>query len=226
MTVFYRMCNIPSTNESPILQEDKFKLNELCLKSFVVAFRDVKPKMVFICDYCPETYREMIERVVPFEKEILFTNLGINETCLKQYELAEKVNDVILFQECDYLYRPSVGQQMLDAINEFGLLSPYDHPDFYTRFDIHPTETEVKLFNNAHYRRSRRNTMTFGMTKEVFEDGKKTLNKWGYLDNDVWIELAARGHKLYTPIPGFATHMVKDYLSPAIPWEMLWKILI
>jgi hypothetical protein len=66
--------------------------------------------------------------------------------------------------------------------------------------------------------------MTFGMTKEVFEDGKGILNKYGYLDNDVWVELSARGHKLWTPIPSFATHMVKDYLSPAIPWQVIWNI--
>lgn len=219
------MCDIPSTNPSPIYQEDKFKLNEMCLKSVITAFKDIKPKMVFICDYCPEKYTEMIERVVPFDKEIHYTTLGINGSCLYQYDLAEQSDDdLFFFQECDYLWRGSVGANFVEAIKHFGLVSPYDHPDFYTRYDIHPKEVELTVFNNEHFRKSRRNTMTFAMTKEKFEDGKEILRKYGYLDNDVWIELSARGTKLFTPIPAYATHMVKDYMSPAIPWEVLFKL--
>lgn len=222
MTVFYRLCAIPSTNPSPVYQENKGKLNELCLRSFVTAFREVKPKMVFICDYCPKEYRAMIEDIVPFEKEMLFFNFGINESCVTQYYLAEQTqDDIFLFQECDYLYRPSVGQNMKKAIKQFGLVSPYDHPDFYERFDIHPKETEVKLFNNEHFRISRRNTMTFGMTKKVFNKQKEILKKHGYLDNEVWLEMAENGNRLHTPIPAYATHMVKDFMSPAIPWQIL-----
>ena len=225
MTVFYRMCNIPSTNPSPILQEDKLGLNTLCLKSFVTAFKDVKPKEIFICDYCPQEYEDIIKKICPFELEIIFTNLGINGTALKQYELAEQVDDdIILFQECDYVYRPSVGTKMVEAIKHFGLLSPYDHPDYYNRYDIHPKETELFIFNNEHFRRTKRTTMTFGMTKEVFMDSREILDKYGYLDNEVWTELATHGHKLYTPIPSYATHMVADYLSPAIPWDILFKL--
>src|SRR6185437_11864781 len=139
MTVCYRMCGIPSTNPSPIYQEDKFKLNQLCLRSFVQAFREINPNMVFLNDFCDGRYNEMIDRIIPFDKEIYSSEIGINATALKQYELAEKVNDdVILFQECDYLYRPGVGRKLEAAIREFGLVSPYDHPDFYTRYDIHP----------------------------------------------------------------------------------------
>lgn len=222
MLTVYRLCGIPSTNPSPIYQEDKRKLNELCLKSFVAAFRDVKPYVHFLMDYCDASYVDMLEELVPFEFDFEMTNLGINGTALRAYEVAEESDeDLILFQECDYIYRPSVGRQMVNAIKHFKLLSPYDHPDFYTRYDIHPRETELEIFENAHYRRSKRNTMTFGMTREAFNNTKQILNKYGYLDNDVWIELATHGYKLWTPIPGFATHSVKDYMSPAIPWQVL-----
>lgn len=225
MTIIYRLCAIPSTNPSPIYQENKDKLNELCLRSAVATFKDITPKMIFICDYCPESYRKMIEDNVPFVHEIHFTNLGINGTAIMQYELAEKEDDdVFLFQECDYLWRPSQGKNFYEAVKNFGLVSPYDHPDFYNRYDIHPMETELQIFNNAHYRKSRRNTMTFGMTKEAFENQKGILKKYGYLDNEVWIEMAAKGNKLWTPIPGMATHMVKDFMSPAIPWDVLMKL--
>lgn len=222
MLVIYRLCGIPSTNPSPIYQEDKKKLNELCLKSFIFAFRNVKPKMHFLLDYCDESYIEMLKREVPFDYTYETTTLGINGTAIRAYEVAEETDEeIILFQECDYLFRGSVGKQTLDAINHFKLFSPYDHPDFYSRYDIHPIETELQIFNNEHFRKSRRNTMTFGMTKEAFEDCKEILKRYGYLDNEVWTEMATHGYKLWTPIPSYATHMARDYMSPAVPWDVL-----
>jgi len=226
MIVTYRMCDIASTNPSPILQDNKFALNELCLKSFVLAFRDVKPKMIFICDFCPETYTEMIDRIVPFEHEIKYTTLGIDESARQAYREAEKTSDdIILFSECDYVYRPSVGGNMAKAIAHFGLFSPYDHPNFYTAREFHSAETTMELYNNEHFRTTERNTMTFGMTREVFEKQYEILMKWGYLDGDVWHEMRANGNPLWTPIPGYATHMVEGLLSPAIPWENIFNIL-
>ena len=221
MLVVYRIAGIPSTNPSPVYQEDKRKLNELCLKSFVFAFRNVNPKMHFLLDLCDDSYIEMLKELVPFEYKYEMTELGINGTALRAYEVAEQANDLILFQECDYLYRGSVGVQVEEAIRHFKLFSPYDHPDFYERYDIHPLEVELQIFGGTHFRKSRRNTMTFGMTKQAFTDCKHILNKYGYLDNDVWIEMATHGYKLWTPIPAFATHMAKDYMSPAVPWEVL-----
>lgn len=225
MTIIYRLCGIPSTNPSPIYQEDKKKLNELCLKSFVTAFTDVRPYMYFLLDYCDASYVDMLEKIVPFEFDFEMTNLGINGTALKAYDLAEEIgDDATLFQECDYVWRPSAGKLLEGAIKNFGLVSPYDHLNFYIDRSIHSKTCEIDLFENQHYRTTERNTMTFGLTKEVFNKQKDILRKYGYLDNDVWHEMRANGNPLWVPIPSFATHMVKDYLSPVIPWSLLFDI--
>jgi len=227
MIVYYRLTNINSSNQSPIYSGDKLRLNELCLKSFVLTFKLENPKVVFIADYCGKEYEAMIEREVPFEYEILWTGLGINGTALKQYELAKKSDDnIILFQECDYIYRPSVGKQMVEAIEKFQLFSPYDHPDFYSRYDIHDKLNEIILYKNNHYRTAKRNTMTFGMTREAFEANYDILMKHGYLDEHVWYEMKDNGYPLHTPLPALATHMVKDYMAPVIPWDAVMKIFI
>lgn len=67
--------------------------------------------------------------------------------------------------------------------------------------------------------------MTFGMTREVFEKNFDILKEWGYLDGDVWYEMKDNGQELWVPIPSLATHMVKDFLSPGLSWEKLWKQL-
>lgn len=229
MIVYYRLCDIksPLSAKSPILSDDLYKLNEICLKSFILGYSDIKPKVVFICDHCPEEkYRKLLE-IVPFEKEIVFTNLGINESCLLQYELAQASDDdVILFQECDYLTRPLSGAMMEKAIRKLGLVSPYDHRNFYIDRSIHSQDCKIDLIDEQHFRTTERNTMTFGMTRKVFEKNFQILKKYGYLDNEVWHEMRANQNPLWVPIPSIATHMVEGYLSPGLDWKKYWEMLM
>lgn len=226
MITYYRLSNVPSTNPPPIYEADKFRLNQLCLRSFVQAYSDVKPRMHFIADYCGREYEDLIKKEVPFEYEIEFTELGINGTALRQYELAKTVDaSTILFQECDYIYNGIVGQKMVNAIEKFNLVSPYDHPDFYVKYDIHDTENKIELLDDTHYRSARRNTMTFGITKQAFLDSYVYFMKYGYLDNEVWDDIFKIGYKMHVPIPSFATHMYKEGLAPSVDWEDIWKTL-
>jgi hypothetical protein len=228
MLVIYRMCDIksPLSAKPPVYEDDITALNILCLNSFIMAFTDVKPKVIFICDFCPKEVYDPILANVPFEHEVLYSEDGINATMLRAYEIALKESDdVILFQECDYLFLPQSGKKIEEGIKHFGLLSPYDHKNFYLDPSIHSSKTDIELFEDHHFRTTERNTMTFGMTREVFLKNLEILNRYGYLDNDVWKEIRVNGNKLWTPLPSFATHMVKDYLSPGIDWEQLWTIL-
>lgn len=224
MTIFYRLAHAksPLSNPTPVFEDDQFKLNEMCLKSVLLAYGDIKPKMVFICDFCPkDLYGPLLDKV-PFEKEIHWTDKGINETCLFQYEMAKEVeDDTILFQECDYLYRPLVGKKMENAIKTFGLVSPYDNLNFYLDKSLHSEDTKIKLLDDQHYRTVERNTMTFGLTKKNFVDNYEIFKKWGYLDGEVWLELKAQGLDLHVPIPSFSTHMAKDFIAPALDWQKL-----
>jgi len=229
MIVYYRLCSIPSTNPSPILQDDKFELNKLCLKSFVRAFKDVNPEVVFLADFCGEREAEMVKQVVPFKHSFVPTAIGINETCLMQYEMALKQieHEEILFLECDYLWNPAVEvQKLVDAIKELGLVSPYDHPNFYKDRSLHSNKCQIELVSNYHFRSTERNTMTFGLRKAILQDNIDLFNEFGYLDGQVWYDLLERGYPLWTPIKTMATHMVVDNLSPSIDWEAQWKTLL
>jgi len=232
MIVYYRLCSIASTNPSPIYQEDKFRLNKLCLKSFVQAFKDVENlEIVFLADYCGEREEEMIKDLCnpfnfsfPIKYTYLPLSLGINETALKQWELASKQDDeIILFLECDYLWNPDIDvNTYIEAVKTLGLVSPYDHPNFYRLRELHSKECEIELVSDYHFRSVERNTLTFGLRKDVLLANLDIFNKYGYLDGDTWYEIKARGQNLYVPIPSFATHMVVDNLAPGIDWEKIW----
>lgn len=221
MKVYYRMTNIPSTNPSPILQDDKFRLNQYCLQSFVKGYADIWPTVHFLLDYCGGEYDGMIAKHCPFDYVIEHTELGINGTCLRQYELArDSGEDVILFQECDYVYQEKIGSKMEIAIRELGLVSPYDHPDLYNRYDIHDKENEITIVADHHFRTAKRNTMTFGVRLDILGKHYEIFKKYGYLDSDVWFDLKDAGHRLWVPIPSLATHMVKDYLAKGVDWNL------
>lgn len=219
MIIYYRITDISSSNPSPILNDDKFKLNQLCLRSFVSAFKEVKPKMVFICDYTTPQTIEMIRRVVPFEKEIISTGLGINETCLKQYDLflEQKDEDEVLFSECDYLWLSSSGQKLLDALRKLPYVSPYDHPDKY----LLDKKVDIKLVNGKHWRSTPSTTSTFATTRDNFLKQKDIFYKYGYLDKARWEEMGS--DVLFTPIPTLATHCVTSQMAPGIDWKEEWE---
>lgn len=217
MIVYYRMCSLKSSNSkpSPIYQDDPFMLHRVCLESFVAAFSGIAPKMVFICDYCDTSYTKMIEDVVPFEIDIQHTALGINGTCLLQYKLFQDSNeDIVLFQEYDYFWKPNTGSEIIKALEELDFITPYDHPDKYAT----ETSPAVKVVNNRHWKNTISTTATFATVRPVFEKHQETLEKHGYIDHARWVEIAQDGGKLWSPIPGIATHMVAEYISPHVDW--------
>lgn len=216
---YYRITSIPSTNPSPIYQEDKDKLNKLCLKSYVDAFKEIRPKTVFICDHCSEDTLEMIYNVCKFEKEVIVTHLGQNGTSLKQYDLAKAQNLDIYFAESDYIYLENSGVELLRGLEEFGLVSPYDHPDHYKTSFV----PKIKVIDNHHWRTAENNTMTWAVSNKLFNDNYDIFYKYGYLDHDVWDDLRVKGHELYVPIPSLATHSVANYLAPTIDWRKVWQ---
>lgn len=159
----------------------------------------------------------------PWEYEVIRTELGQNGTMLKSYEIASNLEDCVLFNESDHLWLPGSGKIMFEAIKELGLVSGYDHPDFYTRFDIHPRITEIVISGNHHFRKSARNVMSWGCHSSLVKENLDILNFHGYLDEKVWSDLRERGHQLYTAVPALSTHMVKDYLAPGVNWRELWS---
>ena len=223
LTVYYRMCGIPSSNPSPWSQEDKFKLNKVCLISFLEGMSDIKTKIHFLLDYCGPEYDKLIEKYTP-DSSYEHSEVGINATMLSSYALASQEQGLVLFQECDYLYRPRIGNLYLNALKELDIVSPYDHKNFYIDHNLHSETCEIKLVNDCHFRSTERNTMTWGCHSDVIRENLDIFIKYGYLDSNVWYDLFLAGRRLWVPIPSFATHCVTDYLAPGTDWEDLWRI--
>lgn len=222
--VFYRLCSIPSTGIPPVCAGSKFELNKLCLKSFVKAFKDIKPYVIVLGDYCDWLEAEMLEELLPFEYEYIPTKIGINSTCLKQYEMATKIDcEVIINLECDYLFNPDVDvKKWISGIKTLGIVSPYNHPNYYKDRTQHSNICQIEMVDGQVFRSTETCTMTFGLRKDVFMKYLDIFNRYGYLDHDVWLDIAKDGQKLFVPIPSIAAHMLKDWLPSEINWEKIW----
>lgn len=222
MNVIYRITDIPSTNPAPFAK-DKKELNRVCLASFVDAFRSVRPFIHVIADHCDDGIYKLIEEIVPFEYKIDRTEYGINDTMVYAYEIARDMDDYVLFQECDYLYRPNIGFSYLKALSQLDIVSPYDHKNFYLDRAIHSSSCEIELVDNHHYRSTERNTMTWATHSDTIKENFDMLCGHGYLDDQVWRDLLISGCTLWVPMLSFATHMVEDYMAPGVNWEEIWQ---
>lgn len=223
ITVIYRMCDITSSNESPVYWDDKLALNRICLKSFVQAFYDIKPTVKMICDRCPPYYEEFIHNLVPeFPMTIEFTNSGIRENAVHQYDYVTDDNEIYLFQECDYMFRKDAGKKMIEAAKQFDFITGYDHPDKYKEGMI--PSSEVRMVGNQHWRVTDSTTSTFMARGSMVKKEMDLFRSYGWDDHKRWLDLGSKGYKLWSPIPSLTTHMVKYYMAPG-EWESEWENL-
>lgn len=223
MIIIYRLCGIPSTNPSPIYNDNKEELNRFCLQSFVRGMQDIKPEIHFLMDYCGYEYDSMLDMYVPWTHIKEHTELGINGTMLRAYELASQTDDIVLLQECDYVWQPNSGKLMEQAIKELRMVSPYDHRNFYLDHNLHSKTCDIELVNDHHFRSTERNTMTWGCDSKLIKDNYDLFTKYGYLDSDIWRELKERGVTLFVPIPSLASHMAEGWMAPGVNWEVQWS---
>jgi hypothetical protein len=204
----------------PIYPFDKLNLARVCLRSFVEAFRDLSPNLVFIFDRCDKEWDSMVDKEVNGNYTIKRIDSNQNDSYLYQLDLAKETGDYVLFQEDDYVYLPGAGQKLLEAMKVLEFVNPYDHLEFYTRNkEFHLPPFDIRLVGEQHWRTIDFNTMTWGTHSERLSKYWKELHMHGYWDKDTWFEMNKAGARLWSPLPSLATHMHRDFLSPGINWE-------
>jgi hypothetical protein len=223
MKVYYRMATGYSQHEvrRPRHPFDKIALADMCLRSFVEAFSEVKPQMHFILDKCGPEWDDMVKKNTPFEYTLEHVDFGTYfRTIPYQFELGRKENDYLLFQEDDYVWLKDAGQKYLDAVKVLEFVAPYDHMEFYTLNTVnHRDPSEIKLINGHHWRTIDYNTMTWGCHSSRLAEYWDELNMHGYWDKETLVGIGKRGAKIWSPIPSLCTHMHLDFLAPGIDWQ-------
>lgn len=205
--VFYRVSLKDKPENRPFWCKDKSKLIKACRKSFDQAWESLQYKVTTIAD-----------GPTPLKVDHQFES-DQDETYRFQIQLASQSEcEFVWFQEDDYLWQLFSADGLVDALEKFDFVSPYDHPEAYQKLELHDKPVKLALAGQCHWRTNTFNTMTWGCKTKTLRGNLDVFEKNGYWDEPTWRELNNRGYTLWSPIPTMATHLHIDGLVPFIPW--------
>lgn len=196
LAIAYRI--YPKVSKNPIVfGDDKFKLSELCLRSFKDSLGDLNVKMYVLLDKCPPGYTELFKKYFDENDLKLITLDGIGNlgTFGMQVDLLlnQEFSEMIYFAEDDYFYLPKQFDEMIKFLkdnDDVDFVSPFDHIDYY-KYNFHNYKSEIRFSNKKHWRNVATTCLTFLTTKETLHRTKKTFNTYtkGNYDTSIWASL-------------------------------------
>lgn len=204
-----------------------------CLKSFItacIAGSSHIKNIYFLHDGPEGELYEFLDKQA-FKPNIIKINEGnYIGSQIRAYELAKSFDDGcdLYFVEDDYLHLIDSIDFIGLALNQFELLSPYDHvsrydPIKYTGKNDEPYE--LKIVYNAelwhHWRTNESACHTFAITNKCFHDNYSIITHPNSMQHDQnFFNMMRRiaNVETWTPIPALASQ-VDQYMSPCINWK-------
>lgn len=173
----------------PIFENNKFKLSELCIKSFKDSLGSLKVKLYVLLDNCSPKYEDLFKKYFMNEdlKLIRLKGIGNLGTFYLQLKmLTEQENaEIVYLAEDDYCYLPNQFQKMVNLLKrdpEIDFITPYDHSDYYN-YPLHNYQSKVKYFSNKEWKTVSCTTCTFLTTKYTLNKTKKIFKKYSFARN-------------------------------------------
>ncbi len=193
------------SKETPIFNDSKLKLAELCLFSFVRTLKNIDYKFWAILDGCPNEYKDLFRKHIPEERLVFVetNSIGNARTFEKQIEvLSEQTfSDNIYFAEDDYFYLNKPFDINLNALNSgnYDFVTPYDHLDYYILY-LHKYKTVSNLIEEQEYRLVNSTTLTFLTTKIALSEARKVFETYYKKNYDVSLWLVLTKLNVYNPL--------------------------
>lgn len=213
LVVVYRI--YPKVSKTPpIFSDNKFKLSELCLKSFANAISKINAKIYVLLDNCPKEYFELFEKHLigkDFElRDLPFTGNAGTFKLQAEILMNQNESELVYFAEDDYFYLPDAFIKMVNLFKNSKILfaSPYDHDDVYN-LEIHKYSSNVILSDSHHWRSSGSTTMTFMTRKSTLQNTWKIFKTYVKNNYDASIWLALTGKSIRNPLK-FVNFVAKD----------------
>jgi len=190
----------------PVYSDDKFKLSELCLRSFKQSLGGLRVKIWAILDGCPDEYIGLFKKYFDEDElELVITSaIGNAGTFGRQIDILLEQSDAefVYFAEDDYFYLPGRFNEMIELMKKnagIHFVSPYDHPDYY-ELDIHRHKTDSLPFGKRKWRASSTTCMTFLTTKAVLQQSKAVFQTYTKNNYDASLWLALTKKRLTNPL--------------------------
>ncbi|MBI3258892.1 MAG: glycosyltransferase family 2 protein [Ignavibacteriae bacterium] len=204
IAVAYRI--YPGISKKPeIFPNDKWKLSELCLRSFRDSLGTLRAKVFVILDRCPPEYKNLFLKYFS-DKDVIFIEqdgIGNARTFALQIQLLleQTESEYIYFAEDDYFYLPDQFKSAIGFLKEYNaeFVTLYDHSDSYS-LEIHNHLEKIVVSQGKHWRTTGSTCLSFLTTKSVLRETKSvfaTYSKKNY-DASIWFVLTKRN--VFNPV--------------------------
>lgn len=167
LAVAYRIYPKVSSNPPPVFADDKFKLAELCLKSFKESLGGLRVKLWVLLNNCPPQYESLFTQLWPAEDLVLVRYPGVSGSTTLHEQLrllmAQTDAEIVYLAEDDYFYLPGqfpLAVNFLKQNPDADFATPYDGPDLHET-DLHDCIDETRPFGGKNWRSSVSTTHTF-----------------------------------------------------------------
>jgi len=167
LAIAYRVYPKMSAHPPPIFAEDKFKLAELCAKSFKQSLGGLRVKLWVLLNNCPPEYENLFTQLWPAADLTLvrYSNVSGSTTLHEQLRLLMEQTDaeIVYLAEDDYFYLPGQFPLAVDFLRQnpdADFATPYDSPDLH-QTDLHDCIDETRLLGEKRWRSSVSTTHTF-----------------------------------------------------------------
>lgn len=200
LAVAYRVHPKSSRSAPPAFKNDKFKLVELCFKSFKTSLDSLKVKLWILVDNCPVEYENMFRQVWKSDDLTFVRFQGITGAAALKEQIRilteQSDSEVVYCAEDDYFYLAGQFQMAVDFLNQnpaIDFISPYDHPDIHTT-DLHNEKSPSKQFGGKVWNSCCSTTHTFLTTRSTLRECQDVLRvtKASIPDLAQWLALTKR----------------------------------
>lgn len=211
MKIFYRVSPFLSSNPNPMGRDKKHIVYE-CFKSFQKSLTG--QEVTIIADSIPTDWYELFK-----DYRVLIAPNGNVPSFHKQLDEVCKLpnEEKVALIEDDYLWIPGAMGKIERALDEFNLVSPYDHPGHYLE-ERFQTPKRMRLIEDQTWREAPSNTLTFATHAWLIKQNIDMIKAMGIQDHKMFTTLE---HDMYVPVPSLATHLVTGLLAPNREWT--WK---
>lgn len=210
LAVAYRIYpKVAKSAQSLPYNDDKFRLSEICLRSFSESLGNLRVKLWALLDGCPAEYREVFQKYFDARDLTLVSlpGIGNHATFAKQIEilLEQNESEFVYFAEDDYLYLPQQIPRLIAYLQDHEdvhFVSPYDHPDCYA-LSIHRHPKWMRVSNGHHWRTAGSTCLTFLTRRETLRRKATVFRSYcgGNYDCSVWLSLTK--YSLFNPWMGY-----------------------
>lgn len=222
------------SKQPPIHADDKYKLSDLCLKSFSYALKGVDYKIWAILDGCPKEYENLFREKFDDDRlEIIhMRSVGNANTFGKQIEilLNQDFSDNVYFAEDDYFYLEDSITKMIDLLESkrnISFCTCYDHPDYY-KLNIHNYFKEEFYTEEQKWQQVSTTCMTFMTKQDVLAKTKNIFDTYTESNYDASLWMSLTKFKILNPLL-FAKYFVSDKLMTRVylkAWYFTWKQIL